>query len=424
MDINEVRRFMKALHDLEGFEAISVWYDNFLQAGRIFSDEIKESIGKSDAFALLVTPNVLQKNDEGKDNYVVAEEYPFARAQGKPIAPIEALPTDHTRFAELFAGADKPVALTDHAAVRAAFAVKLPASAYQWAMASERAYLLGMAYLKGFGLERDVERAIGLLENAVEAGGESAYDAAWQLAEMYQNGIGVGISYDKALSWRTKAATLSEQVYGLEHPNTARSYNNMANVYNNQGDYAQALAWHGKALAIKEKVLGKEHPDTAVSYHNMANVYYAQGDYAQALAWHEKALAIREKVLGKEHPDTAASYDNMANVYYMQGNYAQALAWYEKALVIREKVFGKEHPDTAASYNNMANVYYMQGNYAQALAWYEKALAIWEKVLGKEHPNTVTAYNNIALVQNKLKESPNSEPSKPGWFARLFKGKK
>jgi hypothetical protein len=89
MDIREARGLMKILHDLKGFEAVSVWYDNFLTAGRIFNQEIEDSIRKSDAFVLLVTPNLLEKNAEGKDNYVMSTEYPFARQEGKPVLPVE-----------------------------------------------------------------------------------------------------------------------------------------------------------------------------------------------------------------------------------------------------------------------------------------------------------------------------------------------
>ena len=59
---------------------------------------------------------------------------------------------------------------------------------------------------------------------------------------------------------------------GNEHPSTASTYNNIATVYYNQGDYAKALEWLGKASVIFEKVLGKEHPRTASTYNNIAIV--------------------------------------------------------------------------------------------------------------------------------------------------------
>jgi hypothetical protein len=60
-----------------------------------------------------------------------------------------------------------------------------------------------------------------------------------------------------------------------------------------------------RALAIREKAMGPEHPDVAQSLNNLAGLYQAQGQYAKAEPLHQRALAIREKVFGSEHPNVA-----------------------------------------------------------------------------------------------------------------------
>jgi tetratricopeptide (TPR) repeat protein len=72
-------------------------------------------------------------------------------------------------------------------------------------------------------------------------------------------------------------------------------------------------------LALHERVLGAEHPLTAQSLNNLAELYRAQGAFERALPLYERALAIRERVLGAEHPDTATSLNNLAAVHYAQG---------------------------------------------------------------------------------------------------------
>ncbi|MCL2642395.1 MAG: tetratricopeptide repeat protein [Candidatus Bathyarchaeota archaeon] len=208
--------------------------------------------------------------------------------------------------------------------------------------------------------------------------------------------------YTKALQWNFKALTIKEKVLDKEHPSTATTYHNIAEVYRKQGDYAKALEWFEKALAIDEKVFGKEHPSTAITYNNISGVYDSLGDFEVALEWNFKALTIKEKVLDKEHPSTATTYHNIAGVYREQGDFEVALEWFEKALAIYEKVLGKEHPSTATTYDNIAGVYREQGEYERALEWCMKALAIREKVLGKEHPDTACTYNNIASVYDSL----------------------
>ena len=54
-----------------------------------------------------------------------------------------------------------------------------------------------------------------------------------------------------------------------------------------------------------EQVLGPEHPDTALSLNNLAELYHTQGKYAEAEPLSKRALVIYEQALGPEHPDTA-----------------------------------------------------------------------------------------------------------------------
>ena len=61
------------------------------------------------------------------------------------------------------------------------------------------------------------------------------------------------------------------------------------------GDYAKAEPLYQRALKINEKALGPEHPDTAKSLNNLALLYDKMGDYAKAEPLYQRALKIREK---------------------------------------------------------------------------------------------------------------------------------
>ena len=60
-----------------------------------------------------------------------------------------------------------------------------------------------------------------------------------------------------------------------------------------------------RALDIRRKALGEGHPDTARSYNNLALNLDVQGRYAEAQPLYQRALDIRRKALGEGHPDTA-----------------------------------------------------------------------------------------------------------------------
>jgi len=214
------------------------------------------------------------------------------------------------------------------------------------------------------------------------------------IAELYDQ-IG---DYKNAIRMREKVLLIRLEILGLQHPDTAKSYNNIGFVYYHTGDYNKALEYHNKALEIRENVLGLQHPDTANSYNNIGAVYGSLGDYNKALGYYNRALEIQEKVLGLQHPDTANSYNNIGAVYKNIDDYHKALEYHNKALEIREKMLGLHHPDTAFSYNNIGAVYDSLGDYHTALGYYNRALEIREKVLGFQHPDIATSYNDIGVV--------------------------
>ena len=74
----------------------------------------------------------------------------------------------------------------------------------------------------------------------------------------------------------------------------------------------KTLPYFRKALSIRERVLGKDHPDTALMYNNMAEVYKEQGEYEKALEYYEKALTVFMAKLGANHPYTQNTQESVA----------------------------------------------------------------------------------------------------------------
>ena len=68
---------MRLIHNNSKFRNIAIWFDEFLTPGESFKDNIEKMLKKSELFALLVTPNLLE-TPEGKPNFIMAEEYPKA----------------------------------------------------------------------------------------------------------------------------------------------------------------------------------------------------------------------------------------------------------------------------------------------------------------------------------------------------------
>jgi tetratricopeptide (TPR) repeat protein len=74
------------------------------------------------------------------------------------------------------------------------------------------------------------------------------------------------------------------------------------------------LPLYQRALTIYEKALGPEHPETARTLENLAIFYNRQGKYEEALPLYQRSLVIREKVFGLDHPFTKRTRENYTNL--------------------------------------------------------------------------------------------------------------
>ncbi|WP_204139938.1 tetratricopeptide repeat protein [Halomicronema sp. CCY15110] len=204
--------------------------------------------------------------------------------------------------------------------------------------------------------------------------------------------------YQEAEPLYLRALAVYEQQLGSSHPLTATSLSNLASLYSSMGGYGEAEPLYRRALEIREQQLGENHPDTASSLNGLASVYSSIGRYEEAESLHRRALEIREQQLGENHPDTATSLNNLASLYSSVGQYREAEPLYRRALEIREQQLGENHPDTAASLNNLAGSLEFMGRYKEAESLYTRALAVSEQQLGENHPDTASILNNLASI--------------------------
>ena len=223
-----------------------------------------------------------------------------------------------------------------------------------------------------------------------------------------------------------------------------------------RGSTPQAQPLFEKALEIRRRLLTDDHPDTATSYNSLADNLDAQGKYAAAQPLFEKALEIRRRLLTDDHPDTAtelqqpgvqpqrpgevrggpaalregagdpppapdrrpprhrASYNNLASNLNGQGKYAAAQPLFEKALEIRRRLLTDDHPDTATSYNNLARNLNAQGKYAAAQPLFEKALEIRRRLLDRRPPR----HRDRATTTWRLNLTPRGSTRRPSRSSR------
>ena len=112
----------------------------------------------------------------------------------------------------------------------------------------------------------------------------------------------------------------SEELYGLNHPQTVQIVDIIATKYQEHGQYEKAeMAWRRVLLALKEQ-LGSEGPIILNKQCALANVCQMQGRYGEAEKLYRHALASYERRLGVNHPSSLNMASKLATVSDLQGN--------------------------------------------------------------------------------------------------------
>ncbi|MEG3941764.1 tetratricopeptide repeat protein [Microcoleus sp. S36b_A3] len=234
-------------------------------------------------------------------------------------------------------------------------------------------------------------------------------DAVWSFTSLGWVAQGQS-SWVEAEKWYKACLQMTEQRCGADHPGTATSLNNLAELYRAMGRYLEAEPLYVRSLFIWEQQLGADHPQTAMSLNNLAGLYYAIGRYAEAEPLFVRSLSIYEHQLGADHPHTAQSLNNLAELYSAMRRYSEAEPLLVRSLAITEQQLGAEHPHTAMSLNNLATLYYATGRYAEAEPLLVRSLAIWEQQLGTDHPHTAQSLNNLAELYRAMRRYSEAEP--------------
>jgi MYXO-CTERM domain-containing protein len=216
--------------------------------------------------------------------------------------------------------------------------------------------------------------------------------------------------YEAAIPLAERALAIWERALGPDHPETAATVNNLAELYSMRGDYARAERLFQRSLAALETTFGPDHPHLTNPLNNLAGLYYARGDYGRAEPLLQRALTILEKALGPDHPEVARSLDGLASLRWSKGEYDRAEPLFQRALAIREKALGPNHPEVAQSLNSLATLYEKRAEHDRAEPLFQRALAITEKIRGPEHPEVATSLHNLAMLWMARGDYSRAEP--------------
>lgn len=162
-------------------------------------------------------------------------------------------------------------------------------------------------------------------------------------------------------------------------------------------DIKKALDYANEALSISKAVSFQK--GIAGAYNNLANIYDSEGDLEKALNYYEEAAKMYERL--NDSSGVVKPYHNLGMLYSQQGNYGKSLNYYLKALKIKE-VLGNKN-SIALTLMGIGVVYYDKKQIPEASAYFQKAYRLFEEVKNDEGLAMVSV--NISNIHADKKET-------------------
>ncbi len=405
-DRKYAQKLMRLIHANDFCRDIAIWYDEFLVPGENFNEAIADALKKSEIFALVVTPNLVNEK-----NYVMMTEYPMASEAHKKVLPAELEETDKKALAELYPNIPDCVEYENVEALSNSLKNALNTIALRENDSDPKHnFFIGLAYLVGIDVEVDHGRAIELITFSAEAGLSEAIE---KLVSLYQTGEAVERNYRTAISWQKKLVEVYEKAY-LESKSNDDGVNLLRSLWN-LGDYNYDVRDLNEAesafLRMKlysEKLNYKRY--LSVSYNKLGDICKAKGDLQGAEEYYIKSLELREQ-LAKETGTVEArrglsiGYERLGDICKAKGDLQGAEEYYMKDLELSKQLAKEtgtveERRGLSISYNKLGNICEAKGDLQGAEEYYMKALEL-SKQLAKE-TGTVEARRDLSISYNKL----------------------
>ena len=339
---NEV---MKEIHKNEFTRDIAIWFDEFLVPGEDFGEAIQKALNKSDLFAMVVTPNLVNER-----NYVMNVEYPNAVELNKKILPIEAVKTDKELLKNYYKDIPESVNLKENQKLTETLLNNIKNLALRQDDDPKHNFYIGLAYINGIDVEVDREKGFELIKNSAE---KDCVEAMYFLSEAYTFGKGAKVDTEKAIYWNKKLCELDEE-FADEIPECkvtlAINLFKLMTAYSNQSKFEEVKECFEKIKNITnyENLSLQMYKDLLYTKINAGGLIYQvskllkrEGEEFEYLNYQEKMLDFYKSEFEFEPRDYLSELlltTNIWTYYIYKPDLQKAEIYYQKAKSILEEM--------------------------------------------------------------------------------------
>ena len=412
---------MRSIHLNRQCRDIAIWFDEYLVPGENFTEGIEKALKKSQIFAMVVTPNLLEPN-----NYVLEYEYRDAKAAKKIIVPVEMADTDHEQMHSSYAElpdiqkfGNRP---DEQQAVHARFLEALKRMAITANDDNpEHNFLIGLAYLSGIDVEINRTRAAELILGASESG---CMAATQKLVLMYRNGEGVARDPEKELAAQERLVSQRRSVYE-SHPDIDlhlgavtgyfRSLTELSDLLRERKLLKEAISAAEQALALHPELSAEvgtreAERDRALVLNRLGGICtdarllpQAREYYAQVLQTYR--MMADEIMTHRARRDLSIGLERLGDIDRKQNAPEDALTAYREVERIRRKLAEESlspqaRRDLSVIVTKLGSAYKERGDYETASDYYREAVALDQQLEAEQ--GTVNAKRDLSISTEKL----------------------
>lgn len=190
-----------------------------------------------------------------------------------------------------------------------------------------------------------------------------------------------------------------------DHIDLGVIYNNLGEVYRQQGYFSEALDYYKKALHDLTDTVGFRDEWFAVVHSNMAMIFHARKEFEIALVHFRCSLLILTHIDSEDAELFSTIYNGMAAVFQEKGDLKRAAELYQKVLNIEKQVLPASHPSLAVTYANIGTLCLEMNHISSALNYMQNALSILLNTLPQKHPQLATTYTTLGGIYYHLHEN-------------------
>ncbi|BFL77278.1 hypothetical protein SKB0068_00500 [Staphylococcus hominis subsp. novobiosepticus] len=192
-------KLLDYISNLNYFDPLEIWYDDYLIPGENYNEVIEESIRNCDFVLFLITENCLERN-----NYIENKEYPKAVQYRKKIIPVTFDDIKMPYINEIYKGLEEIINLNENSDVLEQRIRYIPnlTKIFVNKLTAEEMGELAIDHLDNHKSNKSNSKGLKLLVSAAK---RRYNPAMYRLGNLYLEGIMLEKNLDKALHWLDKS---------------------------------------------------------------------------------------------------------------------------------------------------------------------------------------------------------------------------